>query len=374
MRKVLIYSTLNSSPWAGSEELWYKMAISLLSSKISVSVYVKQWSCRHTKIVELERLGAKIIERANETTLVSLKNRVLQVDREIKWLKRIKKENPDLVVLSQGSYQDGYRIGWQLKNAGIRYAIITQAAADTWWAADEKIKNLREIFIGASKTYFVSEANRQTIEFQMGTILANAEIVFNPFNVKHNETIEYPAVEDEWYKLACVGRLNANAKGQDIIIKVLSSEKWKNRPLKVLFYGAGPNRSVYEDLIKLHKIDNIEICGFANNICEVWKRCHGLLLASRHEGMALAVIEAMLCGRVVITTDVAGNREIIKDNISGYLAKAATPELVDEALERAWAHRGQWKDMGLAAAKAARNKIPQNPGQSMAEKILNIGI
>ena len=41
-------------------------------------------------------------------------------------------------------------------------------------------------------------------------------------------------------------------------------------------------------------------------------------------GVAAFVVEAMLCGRPCIATDVGGNRELIRDGINGFLANAPT--------------------------------------------------
>ena len=56
----------------------------------------------------------------------------------------------------------------------------------------------------------------------------------------------------------------------------------------------------------------------------IWAEHHALVLPSRFEGMPLVVVEAMLCGRPCIVTDVGGNAELIRDGINGFLAKAPT--------------------------------------------------
>lgn len=73
------------------------------------------------------------------------------------------------------------------------------------------------------------------------------------------------------------------------------------------------------------------------------------------------MIEAMLCGRVCIVTDVAGNTELLEDNISSFVAKAPKAELFDEAMERAWSKRDSWYDIGQVAAKEVRKVIPPDP-------------
>ena len=101
--------------------------------------------------------------------------------------------------------------------------------------------------------------------------------------------------------------------------------------------------------------------GFSNNIEEVWREHHALVLPSRFEGNALAMIEAMLCGRMPIVTDVGRVTELVDDNRSGFIAPAATAELIDDALERAWQRRHEWQQMGAIAAADIRHRHSLRP-------------
>ena len=88
------------------------------------------------------------------------------------------------------------------------------------------------------------------------------------------------------------------------------------------------------------------------------------------EGNALSLIEAMICGRVPITTDVGRAAELIDDNRSGFVAPAATARLIDEVLERAWQRRHDWQAMGQEAARAIRQRHSLKPGEDFADRIL----
>ena len=108
-------------------------------------------------------------------------------------------------------------------------------------------------------------------------------------------------------------------------------------------------------MIKLYGLeDQISYGGFSNDIESLWSQHHALLLPSRMEGNALSLIEAMMCGRMPITTDVGRASELIDDGKSGFIAPAATPKLIDEVLERAWQRRHDWQAMGQEAARAIR--------------------
>jgi glycosyltransferase involved in cell wall biosynthesis len=85
--------------------------------------------------------------------------------------------------------------------------------------------------------------------------------------------------------------------------------------------------------------------------------------------MPLVVVEAMLCGRPCVASDVGGNRELIRDGVNGFLVKAATLELLDAAMNRAWENRAQMKMIGDAAAADVRRWVSEDPAGDFARDL-----
>jgi glycosyltransferase involved in cell wall biosynthesis len=115
--------------------------------------------------------------------------------------------------------------------------------------------------------------------------------------------------------------------------------------------------------------DRVFFAGHVKNVEEIWASNHVLVMPSRLEGMPLTVIEAMLCGRPVIATDVAGHSEVIEDSVTGFLADAPTVGSMSNALERFWARRDNAQEIGAAAAKRIRELFPVDPVGIFSEKI-----
>jgi glycosyltransferase involved in cell wall biosynthesis len=86
------------------------------------------------------------------------------------------------------------------------------------------------------------------------------------------------------------------------------------------------------------------------------------------------MVEAMMCARPVIATDVAGHSEIIEDGVTGFLAKAPTVASVAEALERGWARRAEFEEIGLAAARSIRKIVPADPVDIFSSKLQEYAI
>jgi glycosyltransferase involved in cell wall biosynthesis len=234
------------------------------------------------------------------------------------------------------------------------------------------------------RCYFVSEANRRLAEKQIGIQLGNAEIIRNPFNVPFNAAPPWPSGETAELRLASVARLDLAAKGQDILLEALAAPPWDARKWHLTFYGEGPHEEVLRRLTAhlrlathiegdpLRRTHRVAFAGFAEDVQEIWAANHVLVMPSRVEGLPLAMVEAMLCGRPVIATDVAGHSEILEDGTTGFLAKAATVDAFRSALEQAWQKRSDLKRMGELAAKRIRQLIPDDPIEVFSEKIMTI--
>jgi glycosyltransferase involved in cell wall biosynthesis len=97
----------------------------------------------------------------------------------------------------------------------------------------------------------------------------------------------------------------------------------------------------------------------------VWADHQLLVLPSRTEAAPLVIVEAMLCGRPVVATDVGAVREWVTDGDNGFVSPAATVSALSETLERAWAARAAWKQMGGRAHASATAMDDPAPGESL---------
>jgi len=178
--------------------------------------------------------------------------------------------------------------------------------------------------------------------------------------------------KDGQLRFACVARLDPIAKGQDILFEVLATQRWRDRRWQLYLYGEGRNRQVLEHLAKRLEIsDRVVFSGF-ESVEKIWAANHVLVMPSRFEGMPLALVEAMLCGRPVIATDVAGHAEIIEDGVTGFLADAPTTRAVASALERFWVRRDEAEEMGKAGILKIRQMMPIDPVRVFSDKLLEV--
>src|SRR4029450_7098540 len=108
-----------------------------------------------------------------------------------------------------------------------------------------------------------------------------------------------------------------------------------------------------------------EFLGHVEDIRALWAENHLLVLPSRAEGTPLALVEAMLCGRPAVVTDVGGNAEWIAEPETGFVAEAPTAKSFGAALERAWQARDHWQKLGMQAHNKASQKFDSSSGRSL---------
>jgi glycosyltransferase involved in cell wall biosynthesis len=161
------------------------------------------------------------------------------------------------------------------------------------------------------------------------------------------------------------------AKGQDLLLEVLARSEWRDRPIELHFYGEGLFELTLRRLADTLGLKNVYFHGHVSDIRAIWEQNHILALPSRYEGLPLALVEAMWCGRPAIVTDVAGNAEVCVDNETGFVAPAPTASLLAGTLQRAWDRRFDWQLMGQAARARAESQIPRDPIAVFAEKLKN---
>ena len=124
--------------------------------------------------------------------------------------------------------------------------------------------------------------------------------------------------------------------------------------------------------MKKYDITNVVFKGYVHDVAHIWKNNHLLLLPSRMEGQALALIEAMWCYRGVVITDVGGARELITDGETGFIAVNPAVGDIDNALEKAWSLRDQWEKIGRNAGRKIREIYQDDPIASFTQEIESV--
>src|SRR2546423_3198308 len=353
--------------WGGSEELWSGAACVLAEKGHSVSCFKTALDEAHSRVRRLKSLSCagRSLRRLPLPQPLTTRFHLLSLALHLT------ARRPDLVVISQGDNYDGLHFGYLCRKLRIPYTLISQKATDHFWPPDRSRRYRRGVFAGAARCFFVSEHNRRLTEEQIGAALTNAEVVRNPYLVPADGPLPWPGHEDERLRLPCAGRLGPRQKGQDILLRVLAREKWKGRSLHVSFFGRGINGEALADLAGRLGVRNVSLEGQTDDVPGIWKNPQALVLPSRAEGLTVSLVEAMMCGRPAVVTNVGGNAEVVDDRVTGFLA-APVEDSLDAALEEAWARRRELSEMGRLASVRIRELVRPDPAKDFADALLEI--
>jgi glycosyltransferase involved in cell wall biosynthesis len=377
MQRFAFVSTMEGNPWGGSEELWSQTALRLSEKGYRVSASVPHCDRPRAALGPLVGAGIDVYARGPAAASVWARawrklsgRRVagLLSRRDASWLKG---QRGGLICISQGGIADGLPWMFHCRRLGIPYAAIVQSNAEWLWPDDQQGERMALAYSSAQACYFVSQRNRELLEDQIGQALPNATVVHNPYNVRHDARPAWPASAPDW-RLACVARLDPVAKGQDLLLRVLALEKWRSRALKVSFYGTGRCEQNLRRLASRFALTNVDFRGHVADVEQIWADNHGLVLPSRYEGTPLALVEAMLCARPSIVTDVAGNTELVEDGVSGFVASATSLLELDRALDDAWQRRHEWPAIGEIARQRVASLVPRDPVQLFCDRLTSI--
>lgn len=102
--------------------------------------------------------------------------------------------------------------------------------------------------------------------------------------------------------------------------------------LRWLLVGAldpdNPGGYTEEELMDREISGYLEWRGFVEDMASLYREADIVILPSYREGYSRTLMEAAATGRPIITTDVPGNRELIKDEENGYLVPVQNPQQI----------------------------------------------
>lgn len=374
---IAIISMIRDS-WGGSEELWAAMAKEALQKGHKVIHLRYKTKEKHIKIYELEKKGLITFTRPGYVPNTSPTKRSIYIGfnflkkKVINPIKKVFAQSPDIVIYNGTCYSianEKNLLHYLQSKPSVSFYIIGHLANDLIRSInDQEAAVIRLAYSRCRKVFFVSKKNLETAKRHLCTEINNAEIIRNPVNLSTINYIPYPQIKNVVH-LATIGNLATIHKGQDMLIEALS--KWDKNDWILNIYGQGYDELYLKQLVHHFKLeDKIVFHGSINDVRSVWEKNHLLVLPSHMEGMPLVVVEAMLCGRVCVATDVGGNKEWIQNNKSGFIAPAATIAALIEALETAWENKENWEEIGQAAHEAAMELYDPKAGITLLNRII----
>ena len=261
-----------------------------------------------------------------------------KIDPRAYWrlYRTVRRLQPDLVhtwLFAANAY--GRQAAWQ---AGVRHVVAGERCVDPW-------KRWHELAIDryqARRTDRIVTNSQGVVEFYAGhglpadkfTVIPNGVEPAEPSRVTREQLLAEWELPPGSRLIAAVNRLWPQKRVKDLI--------WAADLLKVarddthlLIIGDGPQRwrlQRYRDQVQIG--DRVHFLGERHDVAQLMPHFDCLWLGSQYEGQSNAVLEAMAAGVPVVATDIAGNRDLVVHDQTGFLVPVG-----DRAGFARWTHR-----------------------------------
>ncbi len=168
---------------------------------------------------------------------------------------------------------------------------------------------------------FVSNDSKGQFNKLFKNIKTKQKIIYNPVIAddvyrKANEQV----IKFEEFTFISVGRLDQQ-KGFDRLIEA-HSRIVKKYPHKLIILGEGlRRREIEKQVFQLGIGKSVELMGFKKNPYPYIKAADAFICSSRSEGYSLVVVESIILGKAILSTNVNGPKEILENGKYGLICE-----------------------------------------------------
>ncbi len=168
-------------------------------------------------------------------------------------------------------------------------------------------------------------------------------------NTAHLCPSEAPAEFD----VILVGRL-AQIKRIDVFLEAISIARRQIPAIKAVIVGDGELRAELEKRAgELGLSQNVQFAGHQSDVASWLKRSKLFVLSSDSEGLALSLIEAMLCGVVPVVSNVGDLGDLVENERNGFLVPRRDAAAFAARIVQMLSDDAQRRQMSAAARDAA---------------------
>ncbi|WP_448583834.1 glycosyltransferase family 4 protein [Thermocrinis sp.] len=124
-------------------------------------------------------------------------------------------------------------------------------------------------------------------------------------------------------------------KGQDVLLEVFSHIVKKYKNLRLILVGKDTDSKQAMETIRRFNLESFVIpLGYREDVEKILQASDYFILTSRSEGIAGSLLQAMACGKVVLSTLAGGIGEYLIDGFNGFSAQIDNKGEIMKKIER----------------------------------------
>ena len=368
-KKIKVCHLISGDLWAGAEA-----QITILLSQLAKEKHLENFALIYNRgklAEELKRLNISfhiLEEKENNPVKLFIKT--------YRWLKH---KEVDLVHTHR--YKENIIGSLAAKMGGVPHIIRTYHGMPEPFEGFKNIKYKFYIFLDylisrllvkkiITASFEIKEKLSQRLGEKKVTSIPNS-INLDSLKIKKSprRVRETLGIDDDCRIIGSAGRL-VPIKGYQVFLKAAQLIKQRESKVKFLIVGDGPEKSNLEKLADELKIsEDFLFPGYREDILDIINAMDIFVLSSFHEGIPIALLEAMALEKPIVATKVGGIPEVVTDQISGILVEPDDPEKLAQKSLYLLQEREVRKKMG----SEAKRKIEESfTAERMAQRVLEI--
>lgn len=198
---------------------------------------------------------------------------------------------------------------------------------------------IRSIYKKADGIVCVSKGVKTDFDKSFPFLSQKSIVIYNPFEIAVIKKKSYEAVSHPWlegprnYKvIISVGRLTLAKDFLNLLSAFLILKERDN--VRLIILGEGHEKDDLTDFINNNNLNGIvDLHGFVDNPFALISKADAFVVSSKYEGLSNVLIEAMICGVPLISTDCpSGPAEILEGGRWGRLVPVDDSEALANAI------------------------------------------
>lgn len=146
-------------------------------------------------------------------------------------------------------------------------------------------------------------------------------------------------------------------KNLEMLVDAAAILRKRGIPFQISIFGDGPLKRKLEERIERHHLEKeVKLHGFVDNVLDIIDAIDVFVLCSIHEGLPMALLEAMFLEVPVICTKVGGMKEVVEHDVNGLMVDSNDFEGLAAALLR------------LYDNKILRDRLTANAKQTILDR------
>jgi glycosyltransferase involved in cell wall biosynthesis len=133
------------------------------------------------------------------------------------------------------------------------------------------------------------------------------------------------------------GRLN-RVKGWDLVLQAFMFVQRECPQARLILVGDGEDRPSVDKMLSTYGVrDSVSVTGIVSphQVARYLNAADALVCGSHYEGWSHAFVEALGCGKAIVTTNVSGASKMVKPGVNGFIVNDRDPRSFAQAMVHA---------------------------------------